>query len=385
MAARVLVVDGSDTDRTAVATLLADTGCELDQAPDGIEAFESVLAQGYDLVVADARLDRLDTPDLIAKLRGHGVKTPVLVLTAVTKAATLAALKKAGIADYVHKAMPPEVVRQRIVAALPAGATEPALPPPVPSASSARLSTATGNVLLIDANETEHLRLRGLLPPDVVLDGCKTFNEALARARNGQYRMVLIDSDAAVLNLGGIVAQVHVLQPQAAVVAAATLGKYDERGAVTSSLDTLGFDDVVFKPFAANDVALLAQWYCTSWQELVTVTDDLIEVSRLRCRKDQREKYLHELATRLEAAFAPVSNACFDRAILDFTRVELLSPAEAAELLARLDRSAGALGVGLLVAVAPALGAGLHEFKDSFRGEQFRWFASAAAARASMA
>jgi hypothetical protein len=58
--------------------------------------------------------------------------------------------------------------------------------------------------------------------------------------------------------------------------------------------------------------------------------------------------------------------------------------AEAAELLARLDRAAGALGVTLAVAVAPTLSAGLRSFTDSFRGEQFRWFPSAAAARASL-
>jgi DNA-binding response OmpR family regulator len=379
----VLIVDGSDTDRAMVVSLLADLGWELDQAPDGVEAFESVLSQSYDLVVTDARLDRLDTPDLITKLRGRGVKTPVLVLTTVTKAATLVALKKLGIADYVHKALPPEVIRQKIVALLPAAAAVP-VPEAVPAESSAGLTMAAGSVLLIDGAEVEHQRLRGLLPPTVTLDACKTFNEGLARARSGRYRMLLIDSDAAVLNLGGLIAQTHVLQPEAVVVGVATLGKHDERGAVRTALDALGFDDVVFKPFVAREVSLLAEWYCTSWDELVTVKDDLIEVSRLRCRKDQRDRYVHELGTRLEATFGPLSNACFDRAILDFTRVDQLSAAEAAELLSRLDAAARALGVSLLVAVAPALSAGLRQFQDSFSGEQFRWFPSAAAARASL-
>ena len=383
MTARILIVDGSDTDRATLVSLLAGAGYELDQAPDGLEAFESVLAESYDLVVADARLDRLDTPELIAKLRGHGVKTPVLVGTSVTRSATLAALKKAGIADYVHKAMPPETIRQKIAALLPAGALGPAVPSAVAS-DPPRHTTAGGSVLLIDALEVEHQRLCALLPPAVTLDACKTFNEGLARAHGGHYRMLLVDSDASVMNLGGIVAQLHLLQPEAAVVAVATLGQHDERGAVRSSVDTLGFDDVLFKPFTGQDVSLLAQWYCTSWEDLVTVTDDLIEVSRLRCRKDQRQRFFHELNTRLEASFTPLSNACFDRAILDLTRLDQVSPAEAAELLARLDRAAGALGITLLVAVAPALGAGLHEFTDSFRGGQFRWFSSAAAARASL-
>ena len=393
MAARVLIVDGSDTDRATLVSLLAGAGCDIDQAPDGIEGFESVLAQPYDLVVADARLDRLDTPELIAKLRGHGVKTPVLVLTSVTKAATLGALNKAGIAAYVHKALPPAEIRKKILALLPGVSsgvpeTSSGVPETAAAESSARLATAAGGVLMIDGAAVEHQRLRALLPPAVTIDACKTFNEALARARSGRYRMVLVDSDAAVLNLGGLIAQTHVLQPEAVVVASATLGKHDDRSAraaMKTSLESMGFDDVVFKPFVAAEIALLAQWYCTSWEALVTINDDLIEVSRLRCRKDQRERYLHELTTRLEAAFGPLSNACFDRAILDLTRVEILSGAEVAELLSRLEAASRALGVSLLVAVGPAVGAGLKEFQDSFHGEEFRWFSSAAEARASLA
>jgi DNA-binding response OmpR family regulator len=379
MSAKVLLVDGSEVDRDRLAQLLADAGCELDDAPDGIEAFEKLLAASYDLVVTEAKLDRLDGPDLIAKLRGHGVKTPVLVLSAVTKSATLAALMKLGIVEYVHKSTAPEVIRQKVLAALPV------IPAPVARESSQELSSAiaaSGAVLIVDAVEAEHQRLRALFPASLPIDGCKTFNDALARARRGAYRLILLDADASVLNLGGIVAQMHVLQPEAAVVAAATLGKHDERSAVTDSLGGLGFDDVAFKPFAAEEIALLADRYCTGWEQLVAVTDDLIEVSRLRCRRDHQKRYLHELAARSEAALSGLSDACFDRAIFDLTRVEHLAAAEAAELLARLEGTAHTLGIRLIVAVPPAVGAGLHAFQESFAGDRFRWFSSVADARA---
>lgn len=378
MAAKVLIVDGSEVDRNRLATLLADAGCELDDAPDGIEAFEKLLAVPYDLVVTEAKLDRLDGPDLIAKLRGHGVKTPVLVVSSVTKAATLAALMKLGIVEYVHKATAPEVIRQKVLAALPA------VPAPEASKELSGAIAASGAVLVVDAVEAEHQRLRALFPASLPIDGCKTFNDALARARRGAYRLILLDADASVLNLGGIVAQMHVLQPEAVVVAAATLGKHDERSAVTESLGGLGFDDIAFKPFAAEEVGLLADRYCTGWDQLIAVTDDLIEVSRLRCRRDHQKRYLHELAARTEAALHALSDACFDRAIFDLTRVEHLAAAEAAELLARLEAAARTLGIKLLVAVPPAVAAGLHAFQDSFAGDHFRWFSSAAAARAAL-
>jgi PleD family two-component response regulator len=381
MAAKVLIVDGSEADRAGLAKLLADAGFELDDAPDGIEAFEKLLAASYDLVVTEAKLDRLDGPDLIAKLRGHGVKTPVLVVSSVTKAATLAALMKLGIVEYVHKATPPEVIRQKILAALPG------VPAPVAAESSKELSgavVASGAVLIVDASEAEHQRLRAMFPASLPIDGCKAFNDALARARRGNYRLILLDADASVLNLGGIVAQMHVLQPEAAVVAAATLGKNDERTAVTESLGGLGFEDVAFKPFVADEIKLLADRYCTGWDQLVTVAEDLIEVSRLRCRRDHQKRYVHELATRTEAALTGLSNACFDRAIFDLTRVEHLRAAEAAELLARLEAAARTLGIRLVVAVPAAVGVGLHAFQESFAGDSFRWFSSAADARASL-
>ncbi len=299
MAAKVLIVDGSEVDRNRLVQLLADAGCELDDAPDGIEAFEKLLALSYDLVVTEAKLDRLDAPDLIAKLRGHGVKTPVLVVSSVTKAATLSALMKLGIVEYVHKATAPEVIRQKILAALPA-VPAPAAREGLPEPSGA--IAASGALLIVDAVDAELQRLRALIPASLPIDGCKTFNDALGRARRGAYRLILLDADASVLNLGGIVAQMHVLQPEAAVVGAVTLGKHDERAAVTESLGGLGFDDVAFKPFVAGEIGLLADRYCTGWDQLVGVTEDLIEVSRLRCRHDNQDSYLRELEARSEAA-----------------------------------------------------------------------------------
>jgi two-component system, chemotaxis family, chemotaxis protein CheY len=382
MTPRVLIVDGSETERSAVATLLAGAGYELDDAPDGIEAFEKLLALSYDLVVTEAKLDRLDSPDLIAKLRAHGVKTPVLVLSAVTKGATVAALIKLGIAAYVHKATPPEQIRQRIAAALPGRSA-------VASSAAARASDGTapstgGGVLLVDAIEAEHHRLRALVPPSIPIDGCKTFNEALARARGGHYRLILLDADASVLNLGGVVVQLHVLQPEAAVIAAATLGQHGERGTVIEAHDVLGFDDVVFKPLAQDDVSLLVDRHCTTWKDLVGVKDDLIEVSRMSCRRDEQQRYRHELETRIESALSALSDACFDRAILDLTRVEVLAASDAAELLVRSKNTASVLGIKLVVAVPPALSDGLRAFQESFAGDRFRWFSSAVDARASL-
>lgn len=55
-----------------------------------------------------------------------------------------------------------------------------------------------------------------------------------------------------------------------------------------------------------------------------------------------------------------------------------------AELLARVDRAAHALGVTLLVAATDRVRAGLENFTDIFEREPLRCFPSATAARAAV-
>jgi CheY-like chemotaxis protein len=50
------------------------------------------MCEPVDLVVTDLELPRLNGIELIVKLRAHGLKTPVLVVTGVTAAASIAAL-----------------------------------------------------------------------------------------------------------------------------------------------------------------------------------------------------------------------------------------------------------------------------------------------------
>lgn len=44
MTPRVLIVDGNEADRATLVGMLDGGGYELDEAPDGIEAFEKLLA-----------------------------------------------------------------------------------------------------------------------------------------------------------------------------------------------------------------------------------------------------------------------------------------------------------------------------------------------------
>ncbi|HXU83259.1 MAG TPA: response regulator [Polyangia bacterium] len=373
---RILIIDGNEADRAATAQALAAVGHEVEQAPDGVEAFENLLAVPCDAIVAEAELPRLPLADLLGRLRGRGIDVPVVVLSHVTKASAVAALLKLGIAGYVPKGSPPAALQQKLAGLLRAAA---------PAADDAATTGAvTASVLLVTGAEVEHERLRQLCPPSIRVDACPGIKEGLARGRNGEYRMVLLDADAAVVNLGGVVAQMQVLQKEAAIVAIAKAKNGSDDREVARATAELGFDDFLLRPFQPQSVGLLCEHYCAPWNELVVHRDDLIRVSRLRCRPDQRERYLQALAAGLEAALAPLSEACYERAFVDLTGMsKLVLVTDAAALIAQVEQAARALGVELSVALPPAIAADMTGIDESVDKHGFRWFTSVEAARAS--
>jgi two-component system chemotaxis response regulator CheY len=382
---KVLIIDGNEEERARTSATVRGAGHEVDEVPDGVEAFEALLALPFDVVLAEADVGRLGLPALIEKMRGRGVKTPVLVLTSVTSTPALATLLKAGAADCLQKASPDLLLRK--LAAL-AGPAVPEVTAPEPVAPSAPEDgpKPSGSSLLVDTAGSEHERLRRLFPATVQIDSCATVKDALARGRAGSYRLVLFDFDASVLNLGAIIAQMRLLQPEAAVVALAKVPKDGSEKTVARSALELGFDDVLWKSYHPNQIALLLEQYSTGWSDLVTSRDDEVRVSRLRCRGDHRDRYVHELITQLGAALLPVSEACYDHAVLDLTRVStLLRPTDASGLLTELERSARALGIGLLVAGPEPIVSAMRGIEESLDLQRCRLFTSMAAARASVA
>src|SRR6185295_9521591 len=205
---RILIVDGNDAERAATSQALAAAGHEVEEAPDGVEAFENLLAVPFDAIVAEAELPRLPLSELLGKLRARGIGAPVVVHSGVTRAAAVSALLKLGIAAYVPKGSPPATLAQKLAELLRGSAS--AAETSAPTLDGA----VTASVLMVGGGEDEPERLRRLCPPSLRVEACASIKEGLARGRNGSFRMVLLDADAAVVNLGGVVAQMQVLQKE---------------------------------------------------------------------------------------------------------------------------------------------------------------------------
>ncbi|WP_372836104.1 response regulator transcription factor, partial [Puniceibacterium confluentis] len=80
---RVLLVEDTRDVAEAIAIQLNRSGMACDMATDLDEARGFVAVQGYDVIVLDINLpDGLGT-ELLQELRGRGLRTPVIMLTAL--------------------------------------------------------------------------------------------------------------------------------------------------------------------------------------------------------------------------------------------------------------------------------------------------------------
>jgi len=78
---RILLVDDEPEIRELYGEMLEICGCTVDTAPDGAEAVSRATADGYDLVVMDLHMPKMDGFESIARIRKADRHTPVIVIT----------------------------------------------------------------------------------------------------------------------------------------------------------------------------------------------------------------------------------------------------------------------------------------------------------------
>ena len=105
-ALRVLVVDDHAANREVARLMLAAMGCEIDQAEDGDEAIALARTGGYDLILMDVRMPRVDglsATRTIRALDGAAGRTPILAVTADAMPEDAARCLAAGMDGHLAK------------------------------------------------------------------------------------------------------------------------------------------------------------------------------------------------------------------------------------------------------------------------------------------
>jgi two-component system, chemotaxis family, chemotaxis protein CheY len=103
---RILVVDDSSLVRLYYRHVLEESGFEVEQAINGIEAIEKVQAQAFNLVIVDVNMPKMDGFSFLRALRRSApsvASLPALVITTESSEQDLDDARKAGANFYLVK------------------------------------------------------------------------------------------------------------------------------------------------------------------------------------------------------------------------------------------------------------------------------------------
>ena len=116
--ARILLVEDDPRLAQMLEQLLADEGYDTVLARDGQRALHEGLTQEFDAVVLDRGLPLMEGLDVLSRLRGRGILTPALVLSALGNPADRVEGLDRGAEDYLAKPFDIDELLARIRALL---------------------------------------------------------------------------------------------------------------------------------------------------------------------------------------------------------------------------------------------------------------------------
>jgi CheY-like chemotaxis protein len=116
-AARVLLVDDHPMNRELGAAMLTLAGCAVETAEDGDEAVLAAAAGGFDIILMDIHMPRMDglaAARAIKALPGPASRAPIIALSADVMPQQIERCRQAGMVDHVAK----PIQRDVLIAAL---------------------------------------------------------------------------------------------------------------------------------------------------------------------------------------------------------------------------------------------------------------------------
>jgi CheY-like chemotaxis protein len=109
MAIRLLIAEDEDVLRMLVVDSLEDCGYEIEEAVDGVEAFEKIQANDYDLVLLDNMMPGLTGLEVVEKTRQLPDKQDlkIMMLTAKSQKSDQDLARKTGVDFFLAKPFSP--------------------------------------------------------------------------------------------------------------------------------------------------------------------------------------------------------------------------------------------------------------------------------------
>lgn len=115
---RVLTIEDDEIAADAIVNELSRRGFSVDWIDNGKEGVVSALCDDYDVITLDRMLPGMDGLTIVTAMRGTGVTTPVLMLSALGDVDERVRGLRAGGDDYLTKPFDPEEMAARLEALL---------------------------------------------------------------------------------------------------------------------------------------------------------------------------------------------------------------------------------------------------------------------------
>jgi len=310
-----------------VKKALADMAFEIDEAEDGEKGLLAVDQNPPDLILLDVTMPVLDGPGMLERLRGRGISTPVLLLTAESGTSVIGPmLKQGGICEYIVKPFKPEQLRGKVIEALQRNGTMPNL-----SGGGGAKKPAAGNqaeggfaqpgksfvdLLVIDDMDNVAKKLKSMLPDRISFNSCADRNGALTMCRERVYRAVLVDTEIPDVDSVELLRELRILQPTAAFIALVMRTDKNPQSHVSSS----GFGAYLSKPFDARQVEEFVGAYFES-QDLLAIDGNVLKPAPYRGAESAADTYFKRLQTATGTAIQAAAAACHDRVIFDLAEI----------------------------------------------------------------
>lgn len=118
---RIICIDDYKTMLRIIINLLRQLGfSEIDEATDGVTAYEKIQEKNYDLIISDWNMEPMSGLELLKKVRAnpHCAKVPFIMVTAESKPENVIIAKQAGVTNYIVKPFNLSTLKNKLTAVL---------------------------------------------------------------------------------------------------------------------------------------------------------------------------------------------------------------------------------------------------------------------------
>ena len=119
MGTKILLVEDNADNLLVLAICLQIEGFTVEQAHDGLEAFQKLEDETFDVVVSDIKMPGLSGFDLVGRILERFAEMPIVLITADPRARRMATANQAGVSSVLIKPFPVKDLVRSIREALP--------------------------------------------------------------------------------------------------------------------------------------------------------------------------------------------------------------------------------------------------------------------------